>query len=141
MCGLGERVTPLPGLAALPAILVNPRIKLSTADVFRTLNAAPLAPGDAEAPPAFAGWTSPEAAAAYLSQGRNDLERPAIALEPAVQTVLDTIRKLDRCLLARLSGSGPTCFGVFSSHEAAVKATQEMQRAYPNWWVAATTLS
>ncbi len=141
MCGLGERVTPVQELAPLPAILVNPRLKLSTADVFRTLNAAPLPPGSDETPPVFKPWKDAEGAAMFLMEGRNDLEAPAIALEPAVERVLDTLRRLDGCLLSRLSGSGPTCFGLFPSQEAAANAAQEIARAYPNWWVAATCLS
>ncbi len=140
MCGLGERVTPVSNLKPLPAIMVNPRVKLSTAPVFKTLNAKPLQPGEAGPPPAFPGWSTPEEAASYLKEGRNDLEAPAIALEPAVERVLDTLRRLDGFLLARLSGSGPTCFGLFSSQEAAVKAAGDIERTHPGWWIAATTL-
>ncbi len=141
MCGLGERVTPVTGLTPLPAILVNPRIKLSTAAVFKTLNAKPLQPEESGPPPAFAGWNDPQEAAAWLNEGRNDLEAPAIALEPAVERVLDTLRRLDGCLLSRLSGSGPTCFGIFSSQDAAGEAAREIERSCPKWWVQATTLS
>jgi 4-diphosphocytidyl-2-C-methyl-D-erythritol kinase len=141
MCGLGERVTPVSGLTPLPAILVNPRIKVSTAAVFKTLNAKPLQSDEAGPPPVFPGWKDPEEAAAWLNGGRNDLEAPAIALEPAVETVLGTIRDLKGCLLSRLSGSGPTCFGIFSSQDAAARAASEIARSYPNWWVQATTLS
>ena len=141
MCGLGERVTPVSGLTPLPALLVNPRIKLSTASVFKTLNAKPLQPEVAGPPPSFPGWKNPVEAAAWLKEGRNDLEAPAIALEPAVERVLDTLRRLDGCLLSRLSGSGPTCFGIFSSQHTAEEAAREIERSYPNWWVQATTLS
>ena len=141
MCGLGERVTPVKGLELLPAILVNPRIKLSTADVFRTLNAPTIRSLAQEAPPAFPGWTSPEGAAVFLREGRNDLETPAMALEPAVGQVLDTLRRLDGCLLARLSGSGPTCFAIFSCPHCSASAADEIQRGHPGWWVRATMLS
>ena len=141
MCGLGERVTPLPGLTPLPALLVNPRIKLSTAAVFKTLNAKPLQPEEAGPPPSFPGWRNPRAAALWVSEGRNDLEAPAIALEPAVKKVHDALRRLDGCMLSRLSGSGPTCFGIFLSRDAAAEAASEMRRSYPNWWAQATTLS
>jgi 4-diphosphocytidyl-2-C-methyl-D-erythritol kinase len=141
MCGLGERVTPVSGLAGLPAILVNPRIKLSTADVFRTLKAKPLQPEKAGPPPSLPGWRGPVEAVAWLKEGRNELEAPAIALEPAVERVLDTLRRLDGCLLTRLSGSGPTCFGIFLSDDAAARAAREIERSYPAWWVQATTLS
>lgn len=141
MCGLGERVTPVSGLTPLPALLVNPGIKLSTAAVFKTLNAKPLQPEEAGAPPSFPGWRNPREAAVWLNEGRNDLEAPAIALEPAVKKVLDALRRLDDCMLSRLSGSGPTCFGIFLSQDAAAEAASEMRRSYPNWWVQATTLS
>ncbi len=141
MCGLGERVTPVSGLAGLPAILVNPRIKLSTADVFRTLNAKPLQPEKAGPPPSLPGWRDPEKPSSGSKKGATSLEAPAIALEPAVKRVLDTLRRLDGCMLSRLSGSGPTCFGIFLSQNAAAEAAREMRRSYPNWWVQATTLS
>lgn len=141
MCGLGERVTPVSGLTPLPALLVNPGIKLSTAAVFKTLNAKPLQAEEAGPPPSFPGWRNPREAAVWLNEGRNDLEAPAIALEPAVKKVLDALRRLDDCMLSRLSGSGPTCFGIFLSQDAAAEAASEMRRSYPNWWVQATTLS
>jgi 4-diphosphocytidyl-2-C-methyl-D-erythritol kinase len=140
MCGLGESVTPVSGIPALPAILVNPRIKLSTADVFRKLKAPPLPAAAAGAPPALPLLNDAKDAAAYASQGRNDLEAPAIALEPAVDAVLATIRRLDGCLLSRLSGSGPTCFGLFPSEDAAARAAVEIASAHPGWWALATTL-
>jgi 4-diphosphocytidyl-2-C-methyl-D-erythritol kinase len=141
MRGLGERVTPAPGLTPLPALLVNPRIKLLTAAVFKILNAKPLQVEEAGPPPSFPGWRNPREAAVWLSEGRNDLEAPAIALEPAVKNVLDALRRLDGCMLSRLSGSGPTCFGTFLSQDAAAEAAREMRRGYPNWWAQATTLS
>jgi 4-diphosphocytidyl-2-C-methyl-D-erythritol kinase len=141
MCGLGERVTPVSGLAALPALLVNPRIKLSTASVFKTLNAKPLQAQVTGPPPSFPGWKSPLEAAAWLKEGRNDLEAPAIALEPAVERVLDTLQRLDGCLFSRLSGSGPTCFGIFLSQDSVARAAREIKRSHPGWWVQATTLS
>jgi 4-diphosphocytidyl-2-C-methyl-D-erythritol kinase len=141
MCGLGERVTPVSGLTPLPALLVNPGIKLSTAAVFKTLNAKPLQPEEAGPPPPFPGWRNPQEAAVWLNEGRNDLEASAIALEPAVKKVLDALHRLDGCTLSRLSGSGPTCFGIFLSQDAAAEAASEMRRRYPNWWVQPTALS
>ena len=142
MRGLGERVTPAPDIAPLPAILVNPRIKVSTAEVFRRLNAGPLLPGEAPSPAlADADFTSPEKAAAALQHGRNDLEPPAVAIEPAVERTLAAIRGQEGCLLARLSGSGPTCFGLFPTQENAKSAAEALGREHPGWWVAPVTLS
>ncbi len=142
MRGLGERVTPAANLPSLPAILVNPRIKLSTAEVFRRLGAAPYQPR--QVPPSAledADFGGPEKAAALLRQGRNDLEKPAAALEPAVERTLDAIRRQEGCLLARLSGSGPTCFGLFPAQEIARKAAEAVAKVHPTWWTAAVTLS
>ncbi len=142
MRGLGERVTPAPHIAPLPAILVNPRVKVSTAEVFKRLNAGPLRPGEAPSPAlADADFSSVENAAAALQHGRNDLEAPAVAIEPAVEHTLAAIRRQEGCLLARLSGSGPTCFGLFPTPEAAKSGAAILGREHPGWWVTPVTLS
>ena len=142
MRGLGERVSPAPNLAPLPAILVNPRIKVPTPAVFKHLGAGPYRPDEAWLSPLTeADLSSPEKAAAALKHGRNDLEPPAAAIEPAVERTLDAIRRQQGCLLARLSGSGPTCFGLFPTQENANSAAGALAREYPAWWVAAVMLS
>lgn len=142
MRGLGERITPAANLASLPAILVNPRIKVSTAEVFRRLGAPPLGPEEAPGSPLEkADFSGPEKAAALLNGGRNDLEKPAIAIEPAVESTLAAIRGQEGCLLARLSGSGPTCFGLFATQEIARTAAKAVAQAHPDWWTQAVTLS
>jgi 4-diphosphocytidyl-2-C-methyl-D-erythritol kinase len=142
MRGLGERITPAANVTALPAVLVNPRVKLSTAEVFKRLGAAPYRPGESVRPLfADADFSNPERAAASLAHGRNDLEKPAAALEPAVGHTLGALRRQEGCLLARLSGSGPTCFGLFPSAVAAEKAAGAIAKAYPAWWAVATKLS
>jgi 4-diphosphocytidyl-2-C-methyl-D-erythritol kinase len=142
MRGVGERLTPAEHVAALPAVLVNPQIKLSTAEVFKRLAAAPYEPSeDGRLALADRDFSTPEKAAAALEDGRNDLEAPAAALEPAVTGVLGVLRKQKDCLLARLSGSGPTCFGLFPSQSAAGQAASEIVKTYPSWWAAATVLS
>ncbi|MGO8955192.1 MAG: 4-(cytidine 5'-diphospho)-2-C-methyl-D-erythritol kinase, partial [Rhodomicrobium sp.] len=142
MRGLGERVTPAANVTALPAVLVNPRVKLSTAEVFKRLGAAPYHAGEGARPLLEdADFSDPERAAASLAHGRNDLETPAALLEPAVGHALGALRRQEGCLLARLSGSGPTCFGLFPSAVAAEKAAGAIAKAYPTWWVVATRLS
>jgi 4-diphosphocytidyl-2-C-methyl-D-erythritol kinase len=142
MAGLGERVTPADVAGRLPAVLVNPGVKLSTAAVFKHLAAPPYIQGPSSHAPFTAGdFASPDAAAAWLKKGRNDLEAPAIALEPTVKTVLEALREQNGCLLARLSGSGPTCFGLFPTARAAQEASEQIAAAHPSWWVTATALS
>jgi 4-diphosphocytidyl-2-C-methyl-D-erythritol kinase len=143
MRGLGERVTPAPFVGALPAVLVNPRVKLSTAEVFKRLGAPPvyIPGGSSHAELGDEDFKSPEAAARWLENGRNDLEAPAAGLEPAIKAVLETLRRQDCCLLARLSGSGPTCFGLFPSMQHAKKAADAISTSCPGWWTVETALS
>jgi 4-diphosphocytidyl-2-C-methyl-D-erythritol kinase len=120
-------------LPRLFALLVNPGVAVATADVFAAL-AAP--PAGQSAPAAL-----PEGGLlAEVAGGRNDLEAPAIELEPAIAVVLAVLRKLPGCRLARMSGSGATCFGLFDSSRAASAAARTLRVGYPAWWVRATVL-
>jgi 4-diphosphocytidyl-2-C-methyl-D-erythritol kinase len=75
-----------------------------------------------------------------LADDRNDLEAPAIELQPVIGDVLSELRQLPGCRLARMSGSGATCFGLFDSSRGAAAASRALREAHPSWWVRATTL-
>jgi 4-diphosphocytidyl-2-C-methyl-D-erythritol kinase len=77
---------------------------------------------------------------AEIANGRNDLEAPAIELEPAIADTLAVLRKLPGCRLARMSGSGATCFALFNSSRATAAAARTLRVGYPAWWVRATVL-
>jgi 4-diphosphocytidyl-2-C-methyl-D-erythritol kinase len=77
---------------------------------------------------------------AQLASDRNDLEAPAMALRPVIADVLNDLQALPGCRLARMSGSGATCFGLFASGRAAAAAAQALRHKHPTWWVRATTL-
>jgi 4-diphosphocytidyl-2-C-methyl-D-erythritol kinase len=133
--GRGERLDPVRGLPAIPLVLANPRRPVPTARVFAALD--PVAPR----PPRAAGLpASPSLArlVAWLAESRNDLEAPATAVEPAVAEVLEALRARPDCWLARMSGSGATCFGIFPTPDAAARAAAGLAAARPGWWVAAT---
>jgi 4-diphosphocytidyl-2-C-methyl-D-erythritol kinase len=135
MRGIGDILSDPLDLPRLFALLVNPGVAVATADVFAAL-AAP--PAGQSGPAAL-----PEGGAALLAEiagGRNDLEAPAIELEPAIADALAVLRKLPGCRLARMSGSGATCFGLFDSSRAASAAARTLRVAYPTWWVRATVL-
>lgn len=139
MTGIGERLWPLAKLDPLPAVLVNPRVPLATANVFRALDARPMAVDTAPL-----DW--PEALTAsdavrLIADRPNDLEPVARKLEPAIEGVLAELSKQPGCRLTRMSGSGPTCFGVFDSQAGAKAAADALSRAHPAWWVQATALS
>ncbi len=108
-------------------VLVNPGVPLSTVAVFRA-RAGGFSPG-ATLPDA---WGSAQTMAADLSGLTNDLEAPAISLVPAIRDVLRAIAATNGCLLARMSGSGATCFGLFAGAREAAAAAAELAR--PGWW-------
>ena len=139
MQGTGERVTPYAPPTWFNAVLVNPRIPLSTAAVFAELAASPLAPGFVS--PTLREFASAQALLAYIAASRNDLEPPALRLAPVISTVQAMLQIQPGCQLVRLSGSGPTCFGLFESPAAAQSAAQAISRGQPNWWVRATLLA
>lgn len=133
MRGIGERLEPLPGLPALDLVLANPRKPLATAAVFRALRLErPSARLEPSALP-----REPEALARWLTGTRNDLEPPARALLPEIGEVLEALSAEPACRLARMSGSGPTCFGLFPDAAAARAAAARLAAARPGWWVAA----
>jgi 4-diphosphocytidyl-2-C-methyl-D-erythritol kinase len=128
MGGVGEALGPAPRLPSFGLVLANPRVALATPAVFRTRS------GGFSAPAAMpAGWQDATAMARDLAVLRNDLEPPAIALCPAVAEVLAALRTLPGCLLARMSGSGATCFGVFADAAAARAAAALLPSAWWRW--------
>jgi 4-diphosphocytidyl-2-C-methyl-D-erythritol kinase len=135
MRGLGDILSDPLDLPRLFAVLVNPGVAVATADVFAALAAPPAGQSAPTAEP-----LGPAALLAEIAGGRNDLEAPAIELEPAIADVLAVLHKLPGCRLARMSGSGPTCFGLFDSSRAASAAARTLRVGYPAWWVRATVL-
>lgn len=141
MWGIGEKVQPLDAFPPIPVTLVNPGQALSTAEVFAALAARPLA---ADAPPPLPALPRPfadaEALVSYLRDESNDLQRPAMHLAPAIAEVLSTLEAAPGCRLARMSGSGATCFGIFSNATEAAGAAKTISVGHPDWWVAASKL-
>lgn len=135
MRGIGDILSDPLDLPRLFAVLVNPGVRVATTDVFAALDAPPAA---ATAPAALPRGTA--ALLAAIAGGRNDLEEPAIELEPAIAEVLAVLRKLPGCRLARMSGSGATCFGLFDSSRASSAAARTLRVGYPAWWVRTTVL-
>ena len=144
MRGVGDVLSDPLDLPRLFAVLVNPGIAVSTRDVFAALNLAsrPTSGGaPSPSPLVLQGWGGkPTAFVTALAKDRNDLEAPAIALEPAIAEVLSVLHELPGCRLARMSGSGATCFGLFPTNAAATAAARTLRVGYPQWWVRATVL-
>jgi 4-diphosphocytidyl-2-C-methyl-D-erythritol kinase len=140
MRGIGEILGEPMALPELPAVLVNPGVAVPTRDVFAAL-AAPALTSSAQSEDFFEITTDAAALVSILSARRNDLETPAIRLQPVIADVLTELQAAEDCLLARMSGSGATCFGLFGSRGAAEEAAQRMQADHPTWWVNATRFS
>ena len=144
MRGVGDVLSAPLDLPRLFAVLVNPGVAVSTRDVFATLNLAsrPTSSGDSSSSPLVVeGWGGePTAFVTALAKDRNDLEAPAIELEPAIAELLSVLHELPGCRLARMSGSGATCFGLFPTNAAAAAAARTLRVGYPQWWVRATVL-
>ncbi|MEK9969407.1 MAG: 4-(cytidine 5'-diphospho)-2-C-methyl-D-erythritol kinase [Ferrovibrio sp.] len=133
MTGMGEQIAPLPPLPPFWLVLANPGVALATRDVFSALAGQFGPPMPLERRPESAADL-----AILLRARRNDLEAPARFLAPEIDPVLAALKAQAGCLLARLSGSGATCFGMFAEKRDADFAARNLARAYPKWWVAGT---
>ena len=125
--GIGETVEPLEPAAPLALVLVNCGDPLATADVFAACTAYGEGAADNDTNDLIP----------WIIEGRNDLEAPAIALAGGVGRTLDVLRGQQGCLVARMSGSGATCFGLFASAAAAAAGAVAIAAAHPTWWVVA----
>jgi len=137
MEGIGETVTPVEGLPGIFAVLANPGVAVSTPAVFKRL-ADKNNPPMPETLPRFA---TARDLAEWLATQRNDLEGPAIAEQPVIAEVLNALSGLPGQLLARMSGSGATCFALFETRAEAEAAARALQTQHPEWWVAPCALS
>ena len=134
MRGIGEDLSLLTAFPTLPLVLVNPGVAVSTPMVF-TARTGPFScslswPADAD---------SADRALKTLILAGNDLEAPATALSPEIGTVLASLEAEPGVRLARMSGSGATCFAITDSEAAAQAAAQALQNKHPDWWVRHTS--
>lgn len=149
MRGIGDILSVPLNLPALPAILVNPRVSVPTAAVFAARSKGGFnKSGKMQADPAIALAEQATSKTAMPNAGDligalhnsgNDLEAPACSQYPVIVDVLDALRALPGCRLARMSGSGATCFGLFDAGHLRA-AAHELQAKHPAWWIAPTTL-
>ena len=139
MRGIGEILSDPLRLPEIAAVLVNPGVAVPTKDVFAAL-AAPALTGPPEPDEFIAIEADAASLVPMLAGRRNDLQTPAIRIQPVIADVLRALERSANCLLARMSGSGATCFGLFGSSGTAEEAAQRMQAAHPDWWVRSTTL-
>jgi 4-diphosphocytidyl-2-C-methyl-D-erythritol kinase len=145
MSGAGEVVEPLAEpLPALNVVLVNPRARVpadKTAQVFQILASPPYSDGVHLAKAEKRSFGSRADLMAFLAANGNDLEAAAVAVVPALVRVMTSLSRLPLIEMARLSGAGPTCYGIFPSAPAAEAAAAALKSAQPEWWVEATVLT
>lgn len=140
MSGKGDILQPREaGGEPVPALLVNPRRGLATRRVFEALDAKPLAAQVARNSHADAVRTLDDLVAVVRACG-NDLQSPAEDLLPVIKDVKAAIGAQNGCRVAAMSGSGPTCFGIFDDWPAAERAARTLAAARPEWWSVATRL-
>jgi 4-diphosphocytidyl-2-C-methyl-D-erythritol kinase len=134
MRGIGEILSAPIELPRLPAVLANPGVALTTRDVFAQFKGAAGAAATADVPVQF------DALIEFLKRHDNDLTVAATACAPVVGQVLSALRNAAGSRLARMSGSGATCFALFDSASEATAAAQQLRGSHPGWWVQATTI-
>lgn len=132
--GRGERLSPAPGLPILEAVLVNPGVSVSTPAVYGAFDAASVF-GDVKPPTLPEAFESVEEVAGWLATTRNDLEAAAVALAPEIGDVLATLSDEPEALIARMSGSGATCFALCQSEVEAETLAERIMAMKPDWWV------
>jgi 4-diphosphocytidyl-2-C-methyl-D-erythritol kinase len=138
MQGVGDLLLPLPRLPDLWCVLVNPRVPVPTPQVFAALTMrqnppVPDIPRQAlQSAASFAAWLA--------TATRNDLVPPALTVAPILAQVQADLSATDGCLLARMSGSGGTHFGLFASQAVAEAAGQRLRKARPDWWTVSSAL-
>ncbi|MEI6440464.1 MAG: 4-(cytidine 5'-diphospho)-2-C-methyl-D-erythritol kinase [Alphaproteobacteria bacterium] len=138
--GRGERMSPWPAMPTLYGVLVNPRVEISTAKVYRRFDEMAVF-SDCTPPEMPSGFQGASVIAGWLRNLRNDLQAPALSLAPVIETVLNALQSADGVLLARMSGSGATCFAICEDEAASDRLAGAMGRAYPAWWVQACRLA
>ena len=136
MRGVGELIGPALGLAPMPAVLVNPGVAVPTPQVFAGLG---LARGEILSR-AEAHEIDPAGALRALETGRNDLQPSAEAIAPQIREALELLKAGAEVRLARMSGSGATCFALYADRHAAARAARTLRAQRPAWWVRATYL-
>ena len=136
MSGIGEKIARAPAMPGLWCVLVNPGVPVATGPVFKALNAQPTsAESDTFWP---GGFSDARAAARFMMTCRNDLEPPARNMVPEVGETIRAIAATEGCLMARMSGSGATCFGLYADQESAADAAASLGRE--GWWVEAAQI-
>lgn len=141
MRGVGDELGPCLRLPPLICLLVNPGEPVETKSVFSAMKIAPGAVTSFGAHPKIIPDMPADALLTALRKGRNDMESAACLLAPVIGDILAVLSAAPGCLLARMSGSGATCFAIFKNCRTAVRARKAIVRAHPSWWAKTCVLN
>ena len=133
--GIGDKVSRVSGLPKCGILLVNPGIPISTVNVFQ------LRQGDFSNQVQIPKMENREALFDFLSHQKNDLQDAAIKIAPKIKEVLKILTDDPNCRLARLSGSGGTCFGLYEDEPTALFAAESMSGYFSDWWIQPTRIT
>jgi 4-diphosphocytidyl-2-C-methyl-D-erythritol kinase len=140
MSGVGDQLGPAIPLPRIFAVLVNPRVQAPTRQVFAALELAPGSSLESSAPPFEAKGHGTAAILDFLSRSRNDLEAAAIRIAPAIAAVRERLSLIPAATATGMSGSGATCFALFTDRRSAGLARRIIATERPDWWVEATAV-
>jgi 4-diphosphocytidyl-2-C-methyl-D-erythritol kinase len=138
MSGIGEKLGDVLDIPPFWSVLINPHIAVSTADVFGKLK---LSLQHKTVTPINIKFKNNECLYSWLSTQKNDLQAPAINLQPKIADVMTALGRITKPNLIRMSGSGSTCFALYTSKQASLEAEMVMKQTYPDWWVKAVKLN
>jgi 4-diphosphocytidyl-2-C-methyl-D-erythritol kinase len=141
MRGVGDELGPPLALPPLIGLLVNPGEPVATKDVFSCMKIAPGSATGFGGHPELLPNMPAEALIAALRKGRNDMEAAACLLAPVIGDVLAVLAAAPGCRLARMSGSGASCFALFKDCRSAARAKKAILRAHPSWWAKTCVLN
>jgi 4-diphosphocytidyl-2-C-methyl-D-erythritol kinase len=133
--GIGEKVTPFNKLPKLLVLLVNPQKYLSTKEIFQSLKGQ-----FSHSCLPFPEFECEQDIIEFIKLQHNDLANPAMQQLPIINEIIQKLKKQSGCIHANMSGSGPTCFGIFIQHAEIVNAQQNLMAIYPNFWIKSSEL-
>lgn len=140
MRGRGDELTFMTGLPVLPAVLVNPGVRLGASEVYKALGAASVDEGAASCADVPTAFATADDLVRHIRETGNDLQFAATRLAPVIADVRAALTATQGCQVAQMSGSGATCFGVYDHEAEADTAARDLAAAHPDWWVCATSL-
>ncbi|MDE2739259.1 MAG: 4-(cytidine 5'-diphospho)-2-C-methyl-D-erythritol kinase [Paracoccaceae bacterium] len=133
--GLGEKIAVLDSFPEFPLLLVNPNKPVQTQDVYKGLTKVN---NSSQTP--FPALGNKNDIISWIREQRNDLEPPALQLCPEIKNILSRLRDQEGCMVARMSGSGGTCFGIFQTAEQVSVAAKTIKQLEPGWWIQPTRI-